>query len=120
MSETTSTGAGAATGATAEVPESVRTAGAHDEPDSSAQAIVWLRGLLIWGVVVYLGGCVTVLLTRPHVRHEKYVGAVHAGSPVGVLVGAMAGGLGGAMVFVALLGFGIKLGIEASRTPNPG
>lgn len=83
--------------------------------DPHGVAVDRLKGLLIGGVLICLTGFVVVLIAHPRSRLE-YGDRVHVGSAGWVLVGSAIGSAGVAMVLVGLIGFGIKLGLEASRT----
>lgn len=82
--------------------------------DPRQLAVDRLRWLLVGGGLVYVLGFAIVLVSRPRTEIQ-YGDPVHVGARVGVLFGYGIGSVGFLIVLVGLIGFGVKIGIEAAR-----
>ena len=77
------------------------------------EARTLLRSLCLWGVGLYLGGSVVAMASWLS-QLDSTAEDTSAGSVVGMILGGVAGPVRLALVTVALIGWGVNLGREAS------
>jgi hypothetical protein len=78
-----------------------------------------LRGVLMWGIGLYVLGAIVWVVSVNAVDDVDSVngvggGGLGGGAMVGLVLGGLSASAGAAMVLVFLIGWGVKLGREAS------
>jgi len=79
-------------------------------PAGSTTSTLWR--LLVLGLALQVVCCITAVVQGPRTVHEP-TGSVERGDRTLMLVGILGFGLGGVLSLIAVIGFGVLLGMRA-------
>jgi hypothetical protein len=76
-------------------------------------------GLLVLGLALQVAGCVTAVVQAPDTELGT-AGPVETGDRTLMLMGVLTFGLGGVLSLIAVIAFGVLLGMRAHEQSRPG
>jgi hypothetical protein len=82
-------------------------------------AVSTLRAFFGLGLAFAVIGGIMLTVFWPHLEIDAVTGADMSGSTTGVAIGWLLLAIANMLLFVALIGYGVKLGREASPAPTP-
>ncbi|WP_375003681.1 hypothetical protein [Aeromicrobium sp. CTD01-1L150] len=77
------------------------------------QPLSWLWSMLVGGLAVQVVGCIIAFANLPRTKLDPTGPIQTAGDPTLILAGVLGLGLGGVLSLIAVIGFGVLLGLRA-------